>query len=266
MSELPKLLCKFRPWRITAEKDETGAYVEHHRTKEMLLNGQFFCQPPRFFDDPHDGVQGARATGSVRDMDRFLMHNLWGVPEIMRKQGLSSLTQLGQITDPGDRAKLKLLGRKRRRRDMRLLSLSALPDCELMWSGYGDNHRGICLCFDSAHSFFARARPVLYVADPKAVADPRDDEATNDPLLFSKSTAWAWQHEWRIAWLGEDPKLISYPREALKVVILGECFQHSGYKELIATLKQGDYRVLILQMERVPDSFQYQCIPLEQID
>lgn len=258
--ERPNLLCKFRPWRVSAEKDATGKYVEHHRTKEMLLAAEFYCQPPRFFDDPHDGVQGARATGSPRDIDRFFMQNLWDVPELMRKHRLTSLTQLNKITDPEDRAKLKRLERKHRRREMRVLSLSAVPGCELMWAGYGDNHRGICLCFEAAHPFFAQVRGVRYVDCPSEIEDPTDDDPTNDPLLFAKSSAWEWQREWRIAWPGENPKLVPFPREALKAVVLGEWFQAAGYDDLVETLKRGGYRVKIFQMERVPESFDYQPV------
>jgi hypothetical protein len=262
----PKLLCKFRPWKVSVEKDaKTGAYLERHRTKEILLNAQFYCQPPRFFDDPHDGVQGARATGSHRDIDRFIMQNLWGVPEMMRKHGISSITQLNKITDPKDRDKLKRLERKHRRREMRVLSLSGVPGCELMWAGYGDNHRGICLCFDAADPFFAEARAVRYVDGPEEIEDPIDDNPIKDPLLYAKSTAWAWQFEWRLVWSGENPKLIPFPREALKAVVLGEWFQHRGFDELIETLKQGRYRVRLLQMERMPESFDYQVVPLGEI-
>jgi len=264
--ERPRLFCKFRPWRTTIEKDKKGGgYVERNRTRDKLVKAEFYCQPPRFFDDPHDGLQGARATGSHRDIDRFLMHNLWEVPEMMRKHGITSLTKIGKIKDPEDRAKLKRLGRKHARREMRVLSLSGVPGCELMWAFYGANHQGIGLCFDSEHPFFAQARPVRYVGDPKEIQDPTDDDPTNDPLLFTKGDAWTWQREWRIVWAGEEPKLITFPRESLGVVVLGEWFQQAGYDELGETLKTGGYRVQIVQMERLPDSFDYQVVPIEQI-
>jgi hypothetical protein len=243
----------------------TGTYVEHHRTKEMLLNAEFYCQPPRFFDDPHDGVQGARPTGSHRDIDRFLMLNLWGVPDMMRKHGISSITQLKQITDPDDRAQMARLERKHRRREVRVLSLSSVPGCEVMWAGYGDSHRGVCLCFDADHPFFAQARAVRYVDDPKEIVDPADDNPVNDPLLYAKSTAWAWQREWRLVWPGENPTLVEFPREALMAVVLGEWFQQGGLDELIETLKGGGYRVQLLQMERLPESFDYQVVPVGEI-
>ena len=237
MSARPNLFCKFRNWRVTAEKDsKTGTYIERHRTKDMLATGQFYCQPPRFFDDPHDGLQGARATGSHRDIDRFLMHNLDGVPEIMRKHKLSSITQLSQVKDAEDQKALGRLARKHSRRETRVLSLSAEPGNELMWSFYGDNHRGICLCFDSQHAYFNNARSVQYVDDPNKIAEPTDDIPVNDPLLYTKAESWAWQ------------------------------FQQAGFDDLIKTLVQGGYQAAIFQMERLPRSFDYQAVPLGQIE
>ena len=266
MKERPKLLCKFRPWKMTCEKDgRTGQYVEHNRTKELLCSAQFYCQPPRFFDDPHDGLQGARATGSPHDFDRFILHNIGiDVLRVMHDNKFGSLTQLDQATKPADLSAIKRAGQKHTRRLTRVLSLSAAPTSELMWSFYGDNHKGICLCFDSQHPFFANAREVQYADGPGDIPESTDDDSTNDPLLYCKGRAWIWQQEWRLAWTGEDPKLISFPREALRAVMLGEWFHESGFDDLIETLKQGGFGchspLRILQMERVPDSFDYQVI------
>lgn len=267
MNERPKWLCKFRGWKATLERDrQTREVIERHRSKEMLQKAEFFCQPPRFFDDPHDGLQGARATGLHRDIDRFAMHNIGAeVLDVMRRNRLGGITQLGEVTDPGDVAIIKRAERKHTRRKTRVLSLSANPTSELMWSFYAESHQGICLCFDAGDPLFVNAKPVRYVDDPCAIEDPADDEATNDPLLYCKGKAWEWQQEWRLAWAGEEPMVIPFPREALKAVILGEWFHRVSFDQLIETLTQGGYRVEVLQMERLPNSFGYQIVPIRQI-
>ena len=135
-----------------------------------------------------------------------------------------------------------------------------------MWSFYADNHRGICLCFDPQHPFFAKARRVNYVDDPNKIPEPTDDIAANDPLLYTKGDSWKWQHEWRIVLPGENPRCISFPRESLKAVVLGEWFQQAGFDDLIQTLVNGRYQTAICQMERLPGSFDYQIVPLGQIE
>ena len=266
MSERPQLFCKYRTWKASVERNrQTGVYFERNRTKELLQNAEFFCQPPRFFDDPHDGLQGARPTGGPRDIDRFIFNNLQGVPEIMRKHGLSSLTQLASVKDAEDVAALARLARKNSRRKTRVLSLSADHGNELMWSFYADNHKGICLCFDSAHPFFANAQPVDYVDAPSRIPECRDDHLASDPLLFCKGRAWEWQKEWRIVWADEEPKLVPFPRDSLKAVIVGDWFLQPWLDDLIQTLIKGGYRVPIYQMECQPDSFAFQTIPLGEI-
>lgn len=266
MSDRPQFFCKYRAWKGAVERDRTtGECVERNRTKELLLKAEFYCQPPRFFDDPHDGLQGARPTGGPRDIDRFILNNLRGVPEIMRKHGLSSLTQLGSVKDSEDVAALARLARKNSRRKTRVLSLSADHANELMWSFYADNHKGICLCFDPAHPFFASARSVEYVDDPKTIPECNDDHPISDPLIYCKGRAWEWQHEWRIVWADEEPKLIAFPRDSLKAVVVGDWFLQPWFDDLTQTLIQGGYRVPIYQMERLPDSFAFQTVPLGEI-
>lgn len=266
MTGRPTLFCKYRGWKAALERDRTtGECVERNRTKDMLLKAEFYCQPPRFFDDPHDALQGARPTGGPRDLDQFLLHNLTGIPEIMRKHNLTSVTQLGTIQGSEGAAVLRRLARKKSRRRTRVLSLAANPMNELMWSFYADNHKGVCLCFDAQHPFFASARPVQYVDDPTNIPERSSDEPMDGPLLFCKGRVWEWQQEWRIVWAGEEPRLIPFPRESLKAVVVGEWFLHTGFSELTQALIEGGYRVRILQMERLPDSFAYQLVRLREI-
>lgn len=198
-------------------------------------------------------------------MDRFILNNLRGVPEIMRKHGLSSLTQLGNVKDAEDVPVLARLARKNSRRKTRVLSLSADFANELMWSFYADNHRGICLCFDPTHPFFVSARSVEYVDDPTAILECDDGPPASDPLLYCKGRAWKWQQEWRIVWADEEPKSVPFPRDSLKAVVVGDWFLQPWFDDLTQTLIQGGYRVPIYQMERLPDSFAFQIVSLGEI-
>jgi len=64
----------------------------------------------------------------------------------------------------------------------------------------------------------------------------------------------------RIVWAGEEPKLITFPRESLGVVVLGRVgFRRRGYNELVETLKMGGYRAqIVARWSVLPDSFDYQ--------
>lgn len=119
-----------------------------------------------------------------------------------------------------------------------ILSLSEIPDHELMWAHYADSHAGLVLCFDEHHGFFKRRRSendefyfvrrVLY-SDRPAVSMATLD---GDALLVTKGTQWAYEREWRMLVPlkdatrslpvgGDTVHLFAFPPEALKGIIIG---------------------------------------------
>jgi len=88
-----------------------------------------------------------------------------------------------------------------------VLSLSATWSSALMWSHYADEHRGICVEYDTADQQHPNLRPVNYRA-PRAVKASdlvrwkgRDDEAAKDRVIqtyfYAKSAEWRYEKEWR---------------------------------------------------------------------
>ena len=90
-----------------------------------------------------------------------------------------------------------------------VLSLSEKNDNALMWSHYGDCHKGICLELtvpldNGLHQVqYSKERPLVYFND--------FDEATRDPdrfnrsiirALMTKSDDWAYEAEWRCIEIG----------------------------------------------------------------
>jgi hypothetical protein len=119
-----------------------------------------------------------------------------------------------------------------------ILSLSEIPDHELMWAHYADRHRGLVLCFDEGHPFFDRRRSehdefyfvrrVRY-SDSRAVSIASLD---GDALLVTKGTQWAYEREWRmllplqdstrsLTIAGDAVHLFAFPSDTLKSIILG---------------------------------------------
>src|SRR5882672_1964855 len=160
---VPPELFRFRTWPATGT----------NRTRELLESLTFYCSSPRDFDDPHDNLLGAHATGSALDMDRFINLDMPEIAQMMRKYKLGSITQLDdtstKVTDPKDREILARAARRQARRHSRVLCFSNDWAIELMWVFYADNHKGLCLYFDSRHDFFQNAKPVLYTHSPTDV-------------------------------------------------------------------------------------------------
>ena len=119
-----------------------------------------------------------------------------------------------------------------------ILSLSEIPDHELLWAHYANSHAGLVLCFDEHHGFFNRRRSendefyfvrrVLYSNRPAVSMATLDGDA----LLVTKGTKWAYEREWRMLVPltdatrsliigGDTMHLFAFPPDALKGIILG---------------------------------------------
>lgn len=94
-----------------------------------------------------------------------------------------------------------------RRYDRGVFSLAERANCPLMWSHYGDQHRGICLGYsvpdDAAGdlhkikyggSRLVQASQVSAMLDGDQTARRRVDEA----VLLKKARPWAYEREWRL--------------------------------------------------------------------
>ena len=86
-----------------------------------------------------------------------------------------------------------------------VLSLSAVPDNEVMWSHYADLHRGVVLAFDSADPFLANVIKVKYQTERPTIdmsARPPEGVVWKEGLQCicgTKNEAWAYEQEYRLA-------------------------------------------------------------------
>ena len=67
-----------------------------------------------------------------------------------------------------------------------------------MWSHYGDNHRGICLEFDTSVRLFGSARKVQYCRDYPALTVHVLDPESVFKTILTKSDVWSYEDEFRI--------------------------------------------------------------------
>ena len=257
----PALLFKYRPWLPRTKRKADGSCEGINFTERLLMDHALHCQRPRDFDDPHDGHTGAVPTGSVHDIDRYAVENMAPVSHAMGTHRLTSRIQLAASNTPEAIAALASLAGQKARRQQLVVSLSAVGDDDLMWTFYGDEHRGICLEFDGSHPALTQAREVRYCATP-----PSQDASLlgpHDPLIFHKSLSWKFQQEWRIV---SPARSFSFPPESLKRVILGYRFPEAAFEQLTQTLVQGCYRLDIDQMQRQSGSYALRPIRRGTID
>lgn len=121
-----------------------------------------------------------------------------------------------------------------------ILSLSEVPDNELMWAHYTDSHHGMVLGFNAADAFFNRRRTeddefyyLRQVVYRDLVPTQSAADLDADAFFVSKGTNWAYEREWRMLAPLKDASrsietpegdlvyLYAFPNQALTNVILG---------------------------------------------
>lgn len=150
--------------------------------------------------------------------------------------------------------------------------LSEVRDSILMWSHYANEHKGICIGFDTSKSMFKLAWQVEYLNEFPVVSRPSD---SNDTLLkktlLSKAACWAYEKEWRIIKRtltleeknhslrrdglsnedirqltdGRGPGDYSFPKEAIKEIYLGARIDAAQRKKVIEYVRDANLSIPI---------------------
>lgn len=140
---------------------------------------------------------------------------------------------------------------------------SEAPDNTLLWSHYGDGHRGICLEFDTASPWLAKLHKVVYTDDiPQVnIVDLLlGDESQVLVGLLTKASCWSYEREWR-AIHRDAGMLYCYSFEALTAVYLGAKLSPAE-KDLVAHTLHGAPTQLY-EIRRGAASFRLHAEPVD---
>lgn len=94
-----------------------------------------------------------------------------------------------------------------RRYDKGVFSLAERANCPLMWSHYGDQHRGVCLGYSVPEAAAGDVRKISYggsrlveASDVSAMlkGDVGARRKVDDAVLLKKAKPWAYEREWRL--------------------------------------------------------------------
>jgi Ribosomal protein L7/L12 dimerisation domain len=123
----------------------------------------------------------------------------------------------------------------------KILCLTGSPDNMKLWNNYAEQHKGVALKFRSVpgvDSPWSTARPIEYLPDLPNLVDNNfladlasgrvsmDGRAVMNRMVYTKSTEWAYEREWRIySGVGRDPEAayedVPFNPLELDAVILG---------------------------------------------
>ncbi len=141
-----------------------------------------------------------------------------------------------------------------------IVSLAARDDCPLMWSHYGDQHRGICLGYsvpatsvDVVHEVGYGGDRMVKASDVAAMLDG-DGEArarVDGSVLLRKAESWCYEREWRLT---GRPGTQNSPLE-LEEVIFGMKCKESAIYIVMRTLENRNRRVDFCAMREERGTF-----------
>lgn len=93
-----------------------------------------------------------------------------------------------------------------RRYDRGIVSFGARATCPLMWSHYGDQHRGICAGYSVPEDASDKLNKIEYRGSRNVKAsdvaimdhDPAARRRVDDAVLLRKASSWRYEQEWRL--------------------------------------------------------------------
>ena len=255
----PRFLYKFRDTR------------QEDRLRSLIVRSQVFLSSPRDFNDPFD----TRGKLVIRGGIDALIRKFKSFP--MDKKTLRTASRdarngveveglegyVSRMFRPSENFD-ELMGEQgvhcfasRTRGERR-----SGPRSNLMWSHYGDSHKGLCLQY-AVHEdpVLVQALKVNYASEYPLV-NWLSDSFRNDIVncIWQKDECWKYEGEWRYVQPQSARKLISLRKRALKSVILGAESTRSSI-DLIRQLAQeresvSGVKTDLYKAERSTDRYQ----------
>ena len=209
-------------------------------TLDMLVADVIYFADPRSFNDPLDTKPALDTDVSAEVLERILTQlfeqrisaEKSAAAKAIRYNGPKTLDHIERLTrnetekllaeirynaagpfyEEAENPEQFLLGQYiqaelLRRYDRGVFSLAERPDCPLMWSHYGDQHRGLCLGYSVPAEAARDLHKINYggsrLVKASAVAAMlvNDDDArreVDEAILLRKAQEWQYENEWRL--------------------------------------------------------------------
>lgn len=260
LEDYPDTIYKYRSW-------------ENDLHKNILLKGEVYMSAPKDFNDPFD----CRITTNHYLIDtpekkkeyvdkgiekylEWLKENKRDI-EFERKQHLERLQDIETYQREHEKLESSQWDKY-----MGILSLSGRWDSILMWSHYGDFHKGFCIGFNEeklrTSGLFGKGGRVRYSED-FPVINPLVEQNIMEKSFYqthSKAMDWQYEEEYRLTKLyfpntpTTNDRVISIPVEFIEEVNLGMKISEKSKKEIVEICRERNIKVY--QTTKIPFKFQ----------
>lgn len=234
---MKNILYKYRDWNN-----------EYH--KSVLTKNQLFLAPPSSFNDPFDCRIFAQFVDLSPDELEEYANNLTekaNLTAIERQYAIDKIKK-----DPNLHQKeFERISTKNYDTHLGVISMSTKWDNILMWSHYGNMHKGFCIGLDEDNLTkeikFGATGLVKYPKNkeyPKI--SPITDGSTDSffKTVYNKSIDWEYENEYRLTnikregWLSNEDRIIEFSDHSISEVILGLNASEKTQDDILSICKQ----------------------------
>jgi hypothetical protein len=208
-------------------------YEPEHLADLLKRKRRIFCSTPGHLNDPwdcrpwYDFTSIKEAAGRREYLDWYHRNAPPDAPPELR----AKVDEIFSSNDDDLEEALAGLSHSMQEEiaDRRIYCLTPDPRSILMWSHYADNHRGVCLVFDTDNALFRTARAVTY-RDAYPIYKPHEmGPHANLETVYTKSEAWSYEAEYRVLGIRSAPgsalqldgNYLELPDGALQALIIG---------------------------------------------
>ncbi len=209
-----------------------GDKILDDHLSDYLVGSYFYLSSVSDFNDPFD--MGAYVTINANPRKRSEKINRIlkaRNPDLTWKQRRK---ETGKLMAAPDQLSNIRLAYEKSIKDMGAICFTPHPASLLMWSHYGDHHRGIALQFHLANDIRTMGRliKVKYSDTYPAIDWGENTEKALESVLATKNIEWEYEKEYRIFVVDAANSYLSFQPKALTGIIFG-CRANQEIKERV---------------------------------
>ena len=231
----PKILYKYRDWNN-----------EYH--KRILTENKIYLSSPCQFEDKYDCNLTEIFPPKSELYDCFLKIANINYPNMSRREKREFArywSQHSPLAHPDERSKIVTEYTQEFNDRFGVLSMTADFNNNAMWEKYANQHKGLCIGFDSEMLFerVGGGGKVEYVNHLPVIEFLKDDvKLWHIKNIFFKEDKWSFEKEYRLHKMWEDKatddeRNIELPQSCIREVILGKDMPPQDKEEIQEIIK-----------------------------
>jgi len=245
----------------------------------LLTDDLVYFASPETFNDPFDCKIHLRYDLEKPDDLRKVITKLFvdHEPNSTKEQIDASVEEaFVRVVNPDNQDEIYQTKEEIMDRSLGIFSLAGIHDNILLWSHYGDSHRGFCIEYDidilknyfdellESDNIFVVDTAIKYVSEyPTLIPSKLADDEWLVSQVSYKFQDWSYEKEYRFVLMDRTNLPLHIPCEAITGVILGYKMSAEAEKSIKNALLRMEHRPRLMRAKRNRDTFDLQFVPVD---